>query len=364
MLFALALTACAEPAEEIETTEKVPVVVQPVRRGAIRGSVRATGIVKPAPGAELLVTAPQSAQILEIPKAEGDAVRKGDLLVRFEIPSLDAERAGRRADQARAKARLANAEAAATRAEGLFDRGIAARKEVEDATRELTDARAAVSEADQATGAAETLGRRGAVMARFDGIIATRWHNPGDIVEAAASDPILRVIDPARLQVEAAVPLAALSRVAVGAPANVFGPDRGTGGGSDPGGSAGAPPGGVVVSLPAAVEPSTGTAVIRVAFTARTSLAAGTPVQVEILTEEHADALIVPASAVIRERTESFLCVMDGEGRTHRRRVEVGIVTAADAEILSGAAEGDRVIVQGQDGLPDGASVTAVTANP
>ena len=86
--------------------------------------------------------------------------------------------------------------------------------------------------------------------------------------------------------------------------------------------------------------------------------------RIELLTEEQRGVLLVPASAVIRERTESFLCILDSEGRAHRRRVEVGIVTSIDAEILSGAAEGDRVIVQGQDGLPDGAAVTVVAATP
>jgi RND family efflux transporter MFP subunit len=251
---------------------------------------------------------------------------------------------------------------------------------VEDATRELSDARAAVSEADHAASAAETLGKRDAVAARFDGVIATRWHNPGDIVEAAASDPILRVIDPARLQVEALVPLAALAQVEVGAPARVFGPGDHPGGAPEPGpagdpngGSATGAPGGAgdrkpldgaVLSRPASVEPSTGTAVVRVSLKSTPPLAAGTPVQIEILTEEHTGALIVPASAVIRERSESLLCVVDGEGRAHRRRVDVGIVTSADAEILSGAAEGDRVVVRGQDALPDGADVTPVARMP
>ncbi|HEY8021355.1 MAG TPA: biotin/lipoyl-binding protein, partial [Thermoanaerobaculia bacterium] len=90
--FLLALAACSHGAsEEVATTDRVPVVVAPAVLGTIRAAVRVTGSIKPAPGAELQVTAPQAARIAEMPKAEGDRVRKGDLLVRFDIPSLDAD---------------------------------------------------------------------------------------------------------------------------------------------------------------------------------------------------------------------------------------------------------------------------------
>jgi len=72
----LALTACGgRPGEQVETTAPVPVVTQAVRRGAIRRLIPATGIVKPAAGAELLVTVPQAARIAELPKGVGEIGR-------------------------------------------------------------------------------------------------------------------------------------------------------------------------------------------------------------------------------------------------------------------------------------------------
>jgi len=87
-------------------------------------------------------------------------------------------------------------------------------------------------------------------------------------------------------------------------------------------------------------------------------MTAGTPVQLEIRTVEHEGALLVPAGAVVHELDESFLYVVDAEGHARRRQVEIGITTSTDAEILKGIVEGDRVIVQGQEALPDGAAVT------
>ena len=60
-------------------------------RGAIRGIVHATGIVTPAPGAELMVVAPEAARIADLPHAGGDRVRRG----RRPRPLRDSRRGGR-----------------------------------------------------------------------------------------------------------------------------------------------------------------------------------------------------------------------------------------------------------------------------
>src|SRR5260370_486889 len=82
-----------------------------------------------------------------MPKGVGDRVSRGDLLVRFDIPSLDADASERRSALASAQARLTNARAGEQRISGLFQRGVAARKELEDAQRELADAEAVVAAA-------------------------------------------------------------------------------------------------------------------------------------------------------------------------------------------------------------------------
>ncbi len=46
------------------------------------------------------------------------------------------------------------------------------------------------------------------------------------------------------------------------------------------------------------------------------------------------------------------------DGKAHRRAVVVGLVSEEEAQIVSGVREGEKVVVKGQDELPDGASVT------
>jgi RND family efflux transporter MFP subunit len=346
-----ALSACSKPStQEVQTEEKVPVVTKPATRGTIRPLVTATGMVKPATGAELLVSAPQSARIAEMPKGVGDPVRKGDLLVRFDIPSLDADASERRSALASAQARLTNARAGEQRISLLFQRGIAARKELEDAERELTDAEAAVAAAKTARTAAAQLAARQVVRAPFAGVVAARGHNPGDLVDASAADPILRLVDPSRLQIEAAVPLPDLGRVVVGSPATVSGPA------SFP------PESAAVLSRPAAVDPATAAATVRLAFAAPTRLPAGTPVRLEIQGQPDAGVVLVPAAALMQEGTQSYLFTVDAQGKAHRRLVKVGIVAAGQAEILAGVTPGEMVVVSGQNALPDGAATTPAPA--
>jgi hypothetical protein len=95
--------------------------------GPIREVIAAAGVVTAAPGAELVMTAPETARIVTS-RAEGDRAGS-DLLVRFEIPSLTAGAASGQGAIEQAQARVENAKAAATRC-GLFERGVAARKEV------------------------------------------------------------------------------------------------------------------------------------------------------------------------------------------------------------------------------------------
>ena len=340
---ALALASCSHEApDEVESEAPVPVSTAVAETGSITGVSRVTGVVTPAPGADLLVVAPESARILEIPRAEGDAVRRGDLLVRFEIPSSAAEVGKQQAEIGRAEARIVNAKAAQTRARDLFDRGVAARKDVEEAAKELADAEADLAAAQTALAAARTVADRSIVRATFDGVVARRAHNAGDVVEAASSDPVLRVIDPRRLEVVASVPVTDAAAIRPGASARIVGA---------------AGPALKVAARPVAVQEGTVTVAIRLAFSGPANYPVGAPVEVEIDRETHKDAVLVPSSAVVREGAETAVFVA-ADKKASRRAVTLGLENGDKAEITSGVKAGEAVITTGQNGLPDGADIS------
>jgi RND family efflux transporter MFP subunit len=342
-LAALAPACHKDPPEEVETTAAVPVQVALARRGTIVSYVRVTGTIDPAPGADWTVTAPEKAQVAEIRYATGDVVRKGAVVARFDAPPLRADLATRSSEASQAQARLDNARRNHERLGALLEKGIASRKEVEDSRKELLDAEAAVRESGQTRAAAADLAERATPAAPFDGMVAERWHNPGDVIDA--NEHVLRLVDPRRLEVTAAVPVADAPRVVVGHAARVIVP------GSEAGEIAGK-----VVGAPAAVDPATGTAAVRVSVAG--TLPVGTPVQVVIVAEERANALLVPAAAIVREENKTAVFVVGADGKAHRREVVVGLVSDDDSQIVSGVREGEKVVVKGTDELPDGATVT------
>ena len=345
-LTVLALAACSKPApEDVESETVVPVTTAMAETGRITAVIRASGLVTPAPGAELIVVAPEAARVAEIPKGEGETVRRGDLLVRFEIPSSAAEVSKQRAEISRAEARLKAAQAAETRMRDLFDRGVAARKEVEESTREVANAQADLAGARAATTAAETVAGRSEVHATFDGIVSKRQHNPGDLVEPTAADFVLRVVDPRRLEVAAQVSLTDAPRVLLGAPARIAAAEGGR------------PASLTVASRPAAVQESTATVPIRLAFKSPAGYPVATPVQIEIEAETHQGVVLVPATAVVHEGEETAVFVLMGD-KAQRREVKVGLVDEERAEIVSGVKSGETVIASNQNGLPDGAKVS------
>jgi RND family efflux transporter MFP subunit len=347
-VLAFAIAGCHKPSvEEVDTTAAAPVTVVTVQPGTLEGLVSATGLVTAAPGADLTITAPEAARIVEIPKAEGDRVKPGDLLVRFEIPSLSTDVATRRAEVQQAEARVENADASVKRLATLVDHGVAAQKELEDARRELAEARAAQAQALSASQNAAVLASRTVVRATFPGVVARRAHNPGDMVEAGASDVILRVIDPSRLQVVASVAIPDLARVQIGKPVRILVPGRDE------------PESGKVLTRPAAVDPAGVSADVRIAFDAVTTLAVGTPVRTEIVAEQRQHVIAVPVEAVLTEDEDAFVMVAAGD-KAQKRKVTLGLKTPKQVEIVSGLKAGEQVVVKGQQGLPDGAAI-AVT---
>jgi membrane fusion protein (multidrug efflux system) len=349
LITTLGTCSCAKATEEeVESKTIVPVQTVAASRGNIRATIHATGEVVPAPGAELIVVAPEVARVAEVPHADGERVKRGDVLVRFEAPNLTADVQKQQAEATRAEAAVQTATAARTRAMQLFDRGVAARKEVEESTHTVAEAEAALAQARASLSAAQSFAGRAVVHATFDGVVAKRMHNPGDVVDATANDAVLRVIDPRRLEVLAAVPLSDSSRVMLGAHAQI----------------AMAPTGETdvklkVIARPASVDPGTSTMPVRLGFDRAGAIPAGTFVQVDIAAEQHKNVVLVPQVAIVRDGEETLVFVTDGKV-AHRRAVKTGLSSGMQTEIVSGVNAGDMVIVDGQAGLPDEAMVTLV----
>jgi multidrug resistance efflux pump len=88
----------------------------------------------------------------------------------------------------------------------MFERGFAARAELEAAKGEVTAVELDIARLKQQLQAATGAAEHASVKARFAGVIAKKFHSEGDLVNASPTDPVLRVIDPTQVQIAMKVP--------------------------------------------------------------------------------------------------------------------------------------------------------------
>ena len=78
----------------------------------------------------------------------------------------------------------------------------------------------------------------------------------------------------------------------------------------------------------------------------------------DIAYEQHVDALVIPAAALVKEDNETVVYVVEN-GAAVRRAIQTGIRSGDNIEVLSGLDEQEKIVVTGQGGLRDGSRVFA-----
>ena len=104
------------------------------------------------------------------------------------------------------------------------------------------------------------------------------------------------------------------------------------------------------------LDPATRTAQIEVEINnGQFRLKPGMYAKVGFTVERHANALIVPANAVVDYEGKKGVFVPGGEGdQAHFQAIETGLISQEQIEITSGVAEGDKVVTTGAGALREG----------
>jgi RND family efflux transporter MFP subunit len=346
-----------------------------VRRGPIVVPVRSDGSLEPPPGGEL--RAEEAGFVGRVVATEGARVRAGDVLLVLDAPDLSqkaldarSEAVGLSAELESARAELADAEREEkhlrdiSEADSRLLAGGAITKSAADADErawraaedKLRAARARVAALEGSQSrlalserAAGELERRAAslsVRAPFDGVAYGLPRRVGEAV--AAGQVVANVIDPLRRRVRARVDQPDLPRIAVGQRLQLT---------FD--GLPGERWSGRVVSVAPGLRNEGGRDVGDVIGEIADSgarLPANAAVEVEIVTGEKPDALVVPRAALLRDGDRRFVYVYQ-DGRARRRDVSVGLLGMSEAEISSGLREHERVVLPGATPLSDGLRV-------
>jgi membrane fusion protein (multidrug efflux system) len=110
------------------------------------------------------------------------------------------------------------------------------------------------------------------------------------------------------------------------------------------------------------VDPKTGTVKVTVEVNkAPSEVRPGSFVDVRLITQEHNNALLIPKKSLIEEAGEQYVFLINN-GAAVRRTVRIGFMDDENAEVLSGLAAGNPVVIAGQGSLRDGTK-TQIVAN-
>ncbi|WP_067738300.1 efflux RND transporter periplasmic adaptor subunit [Novosphingobium naphthalenivorans] len=299
------------------------VTVAAVERGPAVDLVYATGYVEPEH--PVTVSARVTAPVQTVLVREGDRVALGQALVR-----LDASEQQALLTQAQADARAKTL--AERRVATLFAQGWVTSAANDTARAAGQAARAQVSaldaRLDQMT-----------VRAGISGVVLKRDVEPGDL--AVPGKTLIQLGDPAQARITATVDERDIVRVHVGQVALL---------------STDALPGkvirGRVKEITPGGDPTQRAFRVRIGLDPGTDLPFGLTLEINVVTREHAQALLVPADAVVQGKV---WVVRDG--RAVQVPVRTGITGTEKVEIVSGLKAGDSVVVHPPEGLEDGGRV-------
>jgi multidrug efflux pump subunit AcrA (membrane-fusion protein) len=185
-----------------------------------------------------------------------------------------------------------------------------------------------------------------------DAVVSQRLVSPGQIVNEF--DPLVELVDPASVYVNAQVPIDQLGLVKPGMDAIITSPLK---------------PGLVYPARVWSLSPSFsvgGTIVpVWVQFTGPDRISEiGASVEVHVTIKFVPDAIVIPAAALFEdaERHNRYVFTVGADSRAHRTIVATGIPNPSEVQVTQGLKPGDLVITSGGYALSDGLEVrTSVT---
>jgi RND family efflux transporter MFP subunit len=347
VLVAAALLAtasgCGKSDSGNEATLVPEVTVTTVRKGSIVQNLTVSGNLTALPNRDAKIAALVPGRIQRVLVTEGDSVHPGQLVAQVDPVSLRDQLVQADAAVSQARANVENARIAAERNEGLLQRGIAARKEVEDAKTQLSVTQAQLKQAEAARSAARTQVNRSELRAPFAGTVVHRFLGVGEQVDGSSGQPVVEIADIRTLELLGTVPASRLSEVQKGARFSF-----------QTSAVSGESFAAQVIDVLPAVDPATDNGTVRVRIdNAKHLLKLGMFLTIDLVLKQTSTSLVVPKQAVYPDEAgEPHVYKVTGD-EAEFIPVQLGIQTKDQAQIVSGVEDGNVIILSGGYGLPE-----------
>jgi RND family efflux transporter MFP subunit len=356
LALALVLAACnrgPDAGKKGPAAASAPLLVSPedlhtVKSAALASGPSITGSIQPERRADL--RAEIQAVVLQALKENGDAVRKGDLLVRLDDTSIRDGLASAEATQRAAALAFEQSGRQLERMKTLRTSGMTSAQAMEDAEIRRNTTQSELEASKARVVAARQQLQRTEVRAPFDGIVSERKVSAGDT--ASLGKELLKVIDPQSLRFEALVSADHVGELKAGQPVsfrvNGYGDQEFIG---------------KVRRLNPAANPTTRQVEVLVDFVGdKQPKLAGLYAEGRVQTESRA-SLTIPASAVVRDGDVTTAWrVKDNKLQKVTLAVAERDPRTGDFVLKSGLAAGDQVIRYPSALLKDNQPVQASAA--
>jgi len=346
LLFVFVLAACGRGAATPQGSAPLliaPEDVHTVRNSALTSGPSITGSIQPERRADLRAEVP--AVVLAVLKENGDAVHKGDLLVRLDDTAIRDALASTEAASRAAVQAYEQAQRQFERMTTLRTSGMASAQQVEDAEIRRNNAQSDMEGARSRVVSARQQMQRTEVRAPFDGVVSERKVSAGDTAQIGKE--LLKVIDPTSMRFEALIAADHVGEVRPGQSVafrvNGYGEQEFEG---------------RVRRVNPAANPTTRQVEVLVDFVGdKQPKLAGLYAEGRLETESHS-SLTIPASSVVRDgdRTSAFRV---GGAKLEKVPLTLGERDPRTGEyaVAKGLAEGDRVLRYPTSLLKDGQPV-------
>lgn len=271
---------------------------------------------------------------------KGDVVKADQVLAVIEVPELIADMKKYEADVKVAETDLGRLQEAQKKAPDLIT------------PQTLDKARGAADVARANLQRTQTLLDFAKIVAPFNGLITQRFVDSGAFVPAATSGAaqnasLFTIMETTVLRAQVAMPELDAALAAKGQPVKV---------------SVEALPGkafeATVSRTSGAIDEATRTMIIEADLPNKEgALRPGMYATVKVGVDHHDNTLAVPVEALAMEKTNAFVFKV-ADGKAKKTAVTLGFNDGARAEVLTGLAEGEPIILVGKATFTDGQSVT------
>ncbi len=316
---------------EDEEDQAVPVETTVLERGRIESVLSYSTNLEAE--SEVQVFSQAARQVRQLLVEEGDEVRRGQVLLRLQDEEQQTQ-------LKRVESQLGNARREYDRQTRLYEQQLIPEQDFNDVTYELEQLELALEDAKRELSYAE-------VRAPISGTITARLVNLGD--QVTLNQHLFDIVDFDSIVARVYVPEKQIVRVHPGIEARIRAQALG-----------GEERVARVERVSPRVDSQSGTVKVTVEIPRNRELLPGMYVAVDLVTEIHENALLVPKKALVYDADQLFLFRVGDQDRVERLLIEAALEDPRYVEPVGGLEAGDEVVLAGQAALKDGSEVRRV----